>query len=173
MNLAAVLLASCGQQGAKTSETMLKSPGKEISRVSGSKVEIDGITVRGPYIGTNIELFVKSENPEYDCINIDAISGLYEDFYLEGNNKNKSKNYFPYLKKSDHKISNFDIDNYNNNSSYKAVNIYNYEYKLSLDIDHKFVSFAIFSCDLYSKNKSQHVYHYLSNPYDSSLSTRQ
>lgn len=118
------------------------------------------IAADGIYIKTvikdknNIDIYIKSENNNYDCININGISGSGEKLYGE---KHAS------LVKSEHNYGRSDILSFDNRPTEKILRIRNTYNIVKLRSEYyNFIMFPIFSCEKFKENVQHQVYIYTS-----------
>lgn len=124
------------------------------SRESSKEVHADGIQIKSPIRGDGGTYFyIKSDNAEYDCINLNGINGEGED--LKGDDQE-------HLSLSDSEYGKSDIIYYDNKPNENLLNITGSFKKIDLSENYKFAMFVIFNCKKFQENKQQRVYIYVS-----------
>ncbi|HQV02222.1 hypothetical protein [Novosphingobium sp.] len=115
---------------------------------------VEGISVDGPHRdGPNLKFIVRSENRDFDCINLNGVSGSGEVLKNEG-----SKD--PSIVKSSNLYKNSDILYFDNRQYADLKNIYREDVTLNIDKNYKYVMFPIFNCKSFKYNIAQYVYIY-------------
>ena len=114
----------------------------------------DGIYIRKTVKDRKyVSISIRSENVEYDCINISGITGDNED--LVGNIDNDIIN------KSERKYSSSEITMFDNKPEPKIMNLDSSFKKIEFNFSkYNYVMFPIFNCENFRKNLDQIVYIY-------------
>jgi hypothetical protein len=124
------------------------------SQAGEKEIAKDGIYITEPHRdGSKLKFVIRSQNQNFDCINLNGINGSGEILINNGSKR-------PSLIMSAETFRRSDITAYDNNPISRIAKIYGKSQEVIIDDGYKYIMMPVFNCKKFNDNTPQHVYVY-------------